>query len=122
VHEELAELLLVNGDAAEAGRQFARAYQPPAPTPACRHRAGVSLGCANGGHAVNPAKRLEIYRRLRAQNPHPRGELEYRTPPELLIAVVLSAQATGQERQPHDGKVFPRAKTPRACSNWARPG
>jgi endonuclease-3 len=43
---------------------------------------------------VNAAKRLEVFRRLRAQNPHPRSELQYRSPFELLIAVVLSAQAT----------------------------
>jgi endonuclease III len=63
---------------------------------------------------VNPAKRLEIYRRLRAQNPHPRGELEYRTPFELLVAVVLSAQATDKSVNLATAKLFPRARTPRA--------
>ena len=43
---------------------------------------------------MNPAKRQEIFERLRQANPEPRGELEYRTPFELLIAVILSAQAT----------------------------
>jgi endonuclease-3 len=43
---------------------------------------------------VNPQKRREIYRRLQAANPHPTTELEYGTPFELLVAVVLSAQAT----------------------------
>jgi endonuclease-3 len=43
---------------------------------------------------MNPAKRREIFERFRAANPEPRGELEYRTPFELLIAVILSAQAT----------------------------
>jgi endonuclease-3 len=43
---------------------------------------------------MNPQKRSEIYRRLQAANPHPTTELEYGTPFELLVAVVLSAQAT----------------------------
>ena len=43
---------------------------------------------------MNPAKRREIYERLRAANPDPKSELAYRTPFELLVAVVLSAQAT----------------------------
>ena len=43
---------------------------------------------------MNPQKRREIYRRLQAANPNPTTELVYRTPFELLVAVVLSAQAT----------------------------
>jgi endonuclease-3 len=43
---------------------------------------------------MNPEKRREIYRRLQAANPHPKTELEYGSPFELLVAVVLSAQAT----------------------------
>ena len=43
---------------------------------------------------MNPQKRREIYRRLQAANPNPATELVYRTPYELLVAVVLSAQAT----------------------------
>jgi len=43
---------------------------------------------------VNPGKRAEIYRRLRAANPAPTTELVYHTPFELLVAVILSAQAT----------------------------
>jgi endonuclease-3 len=43
---------------------------------------------------MNPAKRREIFERFRTANPEPRGELEYRTPFQLLIAVLLSAQAT----------------------------
>ena len=39
--------------------------------------------------AVNPQKRRAIYERLRAANPHPRTELNYSTPFELLVAVVL---------------------------------
>ena len=43
---------------------------------------------------MNPQKRRQIFERLRAANPHPTTELVYRTPYELLVAVVLSAQAT----------------------------
>ena len=43
---------------------------------------------------MNPAKRREIFSRLRARNPEPRSELSYRSPFELLVAVILSAQAT----------------------------
>ncbi|MFC3533587.1 endonuclease III [Vogesella facilis] len=43
---------------------------------------------------MNAAKRLQIFERLKAQNPHPTTELEYASPFQLLIAVLLSAQAT----------------------------
>ncbi|HEX6413389.1 MAG TPA: endonuclease III, partial [Burkholderiales bacterium] len=43
---------------------------------------------------MNPQKRREIFRRLHAANPNPTTELRYTTPYELLVAVVLSAQAT----------------------------
>src|SRR2546429_5166330 len=43
---------------------------------------------------MNPQKRRQIYERFRAANPNPTTELKYRTPYELLVAVVLSAQAT----------------------------
>ena len=43
---------------------------------------------------MNQAKRSEIFERLAAANPAPTTELNYRTPFELLIAVILSAQAT----------------------------
>jgi endonuclease-3 len=63
---------------------------------------------------VNPAKRLEIYRRLRERMPHPRSELEYGSPFELLIAVVLSAQATDKGVNLATRKLFPAARTPKA--------
>ena len=43
---------------------------------------------------MNKAKRQEIFERLREQNPNPQTELEYNSTFELLIAVILSAQAT----------------------------
>ncbi len=63
---------------------------------------------------MNPAKRLEIYRRLRARVPHPRSELQFGSPFELLIAVVLSAQATDRSVNLATARLFPVANTPRA--------
>jgi endonuclease III len=71
---------------------------------------------------VNPAKRLEIFRRLRAQNPHPRSELQYGSPFELLIAVVLSAQATDRSVNLATAKLFPVANTPEAMLKLGEAG
>jgi len=56
---------------------------------------------------MNPQKRREIFRRLQAANPNPTTELEYRTPYELLVAVVLSAQATDKSVNLATSKLFP---------------
>ncbi len=61
---------------------------------------------------MNPAKRLEIFRRLRAANPAPTTELTYQTPFELLISVILSAQATDKSVNLATAKLFPLANTP----------
>jgi endonuclease-3 len=63
---------------------------------------------------MSPAKREELFRRLRAANPEPKSELEYRTPFELLVAVVLSAQATDKSVNLATTKLFPVARTPQA--------
>jgi len=63
---------------------------------------------------MNPAKRAEIYTRLRERNPHPTTELEYATPFELLVAVVLSAQATDVGVNKATARLFPVANTPQA--------
>jgi endonuclease-3 len=63
---------------------------------------------------VNPAKRREIFLRFRAANPHPATELEYRTPFELLVAVILSAQATDVSVNAATRILFPVAATPQA--------
>jgi endonuclease III len=60
---------------------------------------------------MNPQKRHEIFSRLRAANPDPTTELEYGTPFELLVAVVLSAQATDKSVNLATRKLFPA--TPR---------
>ena len=63
---------------------------------------------------MNPAKRHEIFRRLREANPHPTTELEYTTPFELLIAVLLSAQATDVGVNKATRRLYPVANTPQA--------
>jgi len=61
---------------------------------------------------MNPVKRHEIFTRLRAANPAPRTELKFNSPFELLIAVVLSAQATDKSVNLATEKLFRRANTP----------
>ena len=63
---------------------------------------------------MNPAKRREIFLRLEAANPHPTTELEYKTPFELLVAVILSAQATDVSVNTATRHLFPVANTPQA--------
>lgn len=63
---------------------------------------------------MNAAKRLEIFRRLHEDNPEPKTELAYSTPFELLIAVILSAQATDVSVNKATAKLFPVANTPAA--------
>ncbi len=63
---------------------------------------------------MNPAKRQTIFERFQAANPEPRGELEYRTPFELLIAVILSAQATDKSVNLATRSLYRVADTPAA--------
>ncbi len=63
---------------------------------------------------MNAEKRREIFERLRAANPHPTTELEYTTPFELLISVILSAQATDVGVNKATRKLYPVANTPQA--------
>ena len=65
---------------------------------------------------MNPAKRLAIFERFRAGNPHPVTELVYRTPFELLVAVVLSAQATDRSVNKATARLFATANTPAAIA------
>jgi endonuclease-3 len=65
---------------------------------------------------MNPQKRRAIFERLRAANPHPRSELDHGTPFELLVAVVLSAQATDKGVNKATAKLFPVANTPAAIA------
>ena len=63
---------------------------------------------------MNAKKRFQIFARLRAQNPEPTTELAYQSPFELLIAVILSAQATDIGVNKATAKLFPMANTPEA--------
>ncbi len=63
---------------------------------------------------MNPEKRRAMYERLREANPHPTTELIYRSPFELLVAVVLSAQATDKSVNAATEKLYRVAHTPRA--------
>ena len=65
---------------------------------------------------MNPQKRRQIFERLRAANPKPTTELVYRTPFELLVAVVLSAQATDKSVNSATARLFPVANTPEQIS------
>jgi len=61
---------------------------------------------------MNPAKREAIFKGLAKAIPEPRSELEHTTPFELLVAVVLSAQATDKSVNLATAKLFPVANTP----------
>ncbi len=63
---------------------------------------------------MNAEKRRQIFARLKQANPHPTTELEYTTPFELLIAVILSAQATDVSVNKATRRLYPVANTPQA--------
>jgi endonuclease-3 len=63
---------------------------------------------------LNAEQRHEFFSRLQQINPHPKTELEYTTPFELLIAVMLSAQATDVSVNKVTRRLFPLANTPQA--------
>ncbi|HEU0283365.1 MAG TPA: endonuclease III [Gallionella sp.] len=74
---------------------------------------------ASKRHTVVQAGNLQsrcsqIFARLQAANPHPKTELEYSTPFELLVAVLLSAQATDVSVNAATRQLFPAANTPQA--------
>jgi len=61
---------------------------------------------------MNPQKRREIFRRFQQANPNPTTELKYSTPYELLVAVVLSAQATDKSVNLATDQLYKKANTP----------
>jgi endonuclease-3 len=65
---------------------------------------------------------IEMFTRLRELNPHPRTELEYSSPFELLVAVTLSAQATDVGVNKATRKLFPVANTPQAILDLGEEG
>jgi endonuclease III len=65
---------------------------------------------------MTPRRVRAIFERLRASNPHPATELEYTTPFELLVAVILSAQATDKSVNLATRRLYPVANTPQAIA------
>ena len=63
---------------------------------------------------MSPARRAALFRRLQELNPEPATELEYASPFELLVAVILSAQATDVGVNKATRRLFPLARTPAA--------
>ena len=63
---------------------------------------------------MKPARVAALYSALRDANPEPRSELEFSTPFELLVAVILSAQATDRSVNIATQRLFPQARTPQA--------
>ena len=61
---------------------------------------------------MTPAQRREMFARLKRANPHPTTELHYRNPFELLVAVILSAQATDKSVNKATAELFNVARTP----------
>jgi endonuclease-3 len=115
VFEELAEIELARGNPAAAAPWAAKAWAAlkddrnlAANEPARLARPGRSRQHA----AMNAAKRRAIFERLRAANPNPTTELVHSSPYELLVAVVLSAQATDRSVNLSTAKLFPVANTP----------
>ena len=66
---------------------------------------------------MNKLKRTEIFKRWRDENPNPQTELNYNSSFELLIAVILSAQATDVSVNKATDKLYPIANTPEAIYN-----
>jgi endonuclease-3 len=71
---------------------------------------------------MNAAKRREIFRRFAAANPHPTTELEYASVFELLVAVMLSAQATDKSVNLATRVLFKHANTPQAIFDLTQAG
>ena len=71
---------------------------------------------------MNPAKRREIFQRLQQANPAPTTELQYDTPFQLLVAVILSAQATDKSVNLATAALFKDAPTPEAMLSLGEDG
>jgi endonuclease-3 len=71
---------------------------------------------------MNAAKRREIFLRLQAANPHPTTELQHSSPFELLVAVILSAQATDKSVNIATRELFRVAHTPQAIYDLGEAG
>ena len=71
---------------------------------------------------MTPTQRAEIFRRLKKANPSPTTELQYRTPFELLVSVILSAQATDKSVNKATAELFQIARAPRQILDLGRRG
>jgi endonuclease-3 len=71
---------------------------------------------------MNKQKRVEIFTRLRRENPHPTTELEYGNPYQLLVAVTLSAQATDVGVNKATRALFKKVRTPQAMLKLGEAG
>jgi endonuclease-3 len=71
---------------------------------------------------MNKTKRIEIFTRLRNENPNPATELEYGNPYQLLVAVILSAQSTDVGVNKATRSLFRKVKTPQAMLNLGEAG
>lgn len=70
---------------------------------------------------MKAAERQEFFRRMRENNPHPKSDLEFRSAFELLVAVILSAQATDKSVNGATRKLFAVANTPAAIVALGEP-
>ena len=73
---------------------------------------GVFIDRNASAKRMNPAKRQEIFRRFRDADPEPKTELEHHTPFELLVSVILSAQATDRSVNLATRELYKHARTP----------
>ena len=87
-----------------AARKKTAGAKPSKPAPAAKP--------ARRSKAMTPAEIHEMFVRLSELNPAPKTELEYRTPYELLVAVILSAQATDVGVNKATRRLYPVADTP----------
>lgn len=71
---------------------------------------------------MNPAKRRAIFERFARANPHPKGELDWQTPFQLLVAVILSAQATDRSVNLATATLFREATGPQEMLALGRAG
>jgi len=71
---------------------------------------------------MNSTRRIEIFSRWRAANPHPKSDLAYTSTFELLVAVILSAQATDKGVNAATRKLYPVANTPQAIAALGEAG
>ena len=71
---------------------------------------------------MSPQKRRTLFERLRSANPHPTTELAYTTPFELLVSVVLSAQATDKSVNAATEKLYRDANTPQSILDLGEQG